>query len=93
MAGFIGVPGWPPKTCPRPFSNVAPRWDVCPLTRGNSNPGGPMSLTVGGRGHVEGGKTISRSAPSAFNLPPKPARSATGGWVREVEDLPDFLVR
>ncbi len=45
-----------------------------------------MSLTVGGRGHVEGGKTISRSAPSAFNLPPKPARSATGGWVREVRD-------
>ena len=34
------VPGWPPKTCPRPFSNVAPRRDRCPLTRGNSNPSG-----------------------------------------------------
>ena len=53
---------------------------------GGQYPGGPMSLTVGGRGHVEGGKTISRSAPSAFNLPPKPARSANGGWVREVRD-------
>ena len=47
-----------------------------------------MSLTAGGRGHVEGGKTISRSAPSAFNLPPKPARSASGRCVREVGDYP-----
>jgi hypothetical protein len=38
----MGVLGWPPKTCPRPFSNVAPRWDRCPLSRGNSNPGGPI---------------------------------------------------
>jgi len=38
----MGVPGWPPKTCPRPFSNVAPRRDECPLSRGNSNPGGPI---------------------------------------------------
>ena len=27
---------WPPKTYPCPFSNVAPRRDRCPLTRGNS---------------------------------------------------------
>ena len=41
---------WPPKTYPRPFSNVAPRRDGCPLTRGNSKGarngriGGPPSL-------------------------------------------------
>jgi hypothetical protein len=29
-----------------------------------------MSLTAGGRGHVEGEKTISRSASSTFHLPP-----------------------
>jgi len=34
----MGVPDWPPKTCPRPFSSVAPRRDECPLSRGNSNP-------------------------------------------------------
>jgi hypothetical protein len=38
----MGVLGWPPQTCPRPFSNVAPRRDRCPLSRGNSNPGGPI---------------------------------------------------
>ena len=38
----MGVPGWPPKTYPRPFENVAPRRGECPLSRGNSNPGGPM---------------------------------------------------
>ena len=48
---------------------------------GGQYPGGPMSLTAGGRGHVEGEKTISRSAPSASNLPPNPARSASGRWV------------
>ena len=52
----MGVPGWPPETCPRPFLNVAPRRDRCPLTRGNSNPGGPMNLNTGGRGQVKGGK-------------------------------------
>ena len=30
----------------------------------------PMSLTAGGRGQVEGGKTVSRSTRSTFNLPP-----------------------
>ena len=37
VARFLGVeevPGWPPKTYPRPFSNVAPRRDEFPLTRG-----------------------------------------------------------
>ena len=34
----VGVPGWPPQTCPRPFSNVAPRRDRCPLLRGNWPP-------------------------------------------------------
>ena len=36
----MGVPGWPPKTCPRPFVLVAPRRIGFPLTRGNSNPEG-----------------------------------------------------
>ena len=52
-----GIPhargNWPPRTCPRPFSNVAPRRDRCPLTRGNSKgwrvedcggPGGELNL-------------------------------------------------
>jgi len=55
----MGVPGWPPKTCPRPFSNVAPRRIECPLTRRNSNPGGPMILNAGGMGQVEGEKILS----------------------------------
>jgi len=38
----MGVPGWPPKTCPRPFWLLVPRWNGCPLTRWNSNPGGPI---------------------------------------------------
>ena len=29
-----------------------------------------MSLTAGGRGQVEGGKTVSRSTRSTFNLSP-----------------------
>jgi hypothetical protein len=42
----MGVPGWPPQTYPRLFSNVAPRRDQFPLTRGNSNPGGPMNFSL-----------------------------------------------
>jgi len=26
---------WPPKTCPRPSTLPAPRWNDCPLTRGD----------------------------------------------------------
>jgi hypothetical protein len=49
----MGVPGWPPKTCPRPFWNVAPRRDRCALSRGNINPGGPIIF----RGKIEGGQS------------------------------------
>ena len=55
----MGVPGWPPETCPRPFSNVAPRRDRCPLARRNSNPGGPIIFRVkieGGQSHPAGGE-------------------------------------
>jgi len=55
----MGVPGWPPKTCPRPFWNVAPRRNECPLTRGNSNPGGPIisrRKIEGGQSHPAGGE-------------------------------------
>jgi hypothetical protein len=55
----MGVPGWPPQTCPRPFSNVAPRRDRCPLARRNSNLGGPIIFRVkieGGQSHPAGGE-------------------------------------
>ena len=57
-----------------------------------------MSLTAGGRGQVEGGKTVSRSARSTFHLPPSTEAKRwhevpTADGVREVGDSPDFSVR
>ena len=63
-----------------------------------ANPGGPMSLTAGGRAQVEGGKTESRTTRSTFNLPPSTEAKRwhevpTADGVREVEDQPEFSVR
>lgn len=52
-----------------------------------------MGLRAGGKGQVEGGKTICRSARSTFHLPPNPAQSASADGVREVGDYPEGLVR
>ena len=67
----MGVPGWPPRTCPRPFSSVAPRRDECPLSRGNSNPGGPMTRMLVEGGRLKGeGKSPLVSSEDSFHIPP-----------------------
>ena len=42
----MGVPGWPPKTCPRPFWLLVPRW-IGFLLRTGIGPLGPAPAHYG----------------------------------------------